>query len=111
VFPNVIVNVEVPPTGIVSGENTFPTVGTAAVTVRSSVAVPLSGASVLVTTDVVFVTVPGVDEVTSTVTWQLASAPILPPLRLTLPPPAAAVTVPPQLFVVPGGVSFTTPPG
>jgi hypothetical protein len=65
----------------------------------------------LVTTDVVFVTVPGVDDVTSTVTWQLPLAGMLPPLRLTLPPPATAVTVPPQLFVVPGGVSFTTPPG
>ena len=58
-----------------------------------------------------FVTVPGVELVTSTVTWQLASAAILPPLRLRLPPPATAVTVPPHVFVVPGGVSFTTPPG
>ena len=55
VFPNVIVSVLVPPTPIVSGLKTFPTVGKAAVTVRSSDAVPLSGASLLATTLVVFV--------------------------------------------------------
>jgi hypothetical protein len=113
VFPIVIVNVDVPPTGIVSGENTFPTVGTAAVTVRSSEAVPLSGASLLVTTDVVFVTVPGVDEVTSTSTVHVPDAAIVPPLKLKLVSVAtgANVGVPHPVVVVPGGLATSTPAG
>jgi hypothetical protein len=66
VLPRVRVTVLTPPEAIVSGENTFVTLGVVAVTVRSSLAVPLSGASLLVTTLVVFVTVPGVELVTST---------------------------------------------
>ena len=111
VFPNVIVNVLVPPAPIVSGENTFPTVGNAAVTVRSSEAVPLSGASLLVTTDVVFVTVPGVDEVTSTSTVHVPDARILPPLKFNVVSPAPGAHVgEPQFVVVAFGVLATDTP-
>jgi hypothetical protein len=95
----------------VSGTNTFPTVGTAAVTVKSSVAVPLSGASLLATTDVVFVTVPGVDEVTSTSTVHVPEAAILPPLKLNVVSVAAGVNVGvPQFVVVAFGVPATSTP-
>jgi hypothetical protein len=84
-----------------------------AVTVRSSEAVKLSGASLLVTTDVVFVTVPAVELVTSTSTVHVPEAAILPPLKLKLVSVAtgANVGVPHPVVVVPGGLDTSTPAG
>ena len=62
-------------------------------------ATALSGASVLLTTPVVLRWPPTVKLVTSTVTVQLPPAATVPPLKSTLPAPANAVTVPPQVLV------------
>jgi hypothetical protein len=111
VFPNVSVTVLTSPAAIVSGENSFVTLGAAAVTVRSSLAVPLSGASVLVTTLVVFVTVPGVELVTSTSTVHVPLAAIVPPLksRVVSPLPGVNAGVP-QFVVLVFGVLATAKP-
>jgi len=71
---------------------------------KVSVAVPLLGASLEVTTLDVFVYVPGIEAVTSTVTVHVPKAAIDPPPNDIEPAPATAVTVPAQsvvAFVVP----------
>jgi len=64
-----------------------------------------------VTVPVVLAYDPAVAATTATVMVQLPFAAIVPPLRLILPPPAAAVSVPPQVFVVARGVALTKPDG
>jgi hypothetical protein len=76
------------------------------VTVKVSLAVALSGASTLLTAPLVFRCAPTVELVTSTVTVQLLLAATVPPVKLTLPPPGTAVTVPPQLLVTLGVVAL-----
>ena len=60
---------------------------------------------------VVFVRLPGVVPVTLIVTVQVLFVAAVPPARDTLPAPATAVTVPPQVLVKPFGVATTSPAG
>ena len=101
-----------PPAGITSGLNTLVIVGAdTLVTSRSSVAVPLSGASAVEITPVVFVCVPTVVEVTSTVISQLPLAGIVPAAMLILLPPSALVNVPPHVLASLSGVALVIAPG
>jgi len=107
-FVTLNVYVNVPPTSTGSGLSLFVIARSAlAVTVRSSEAVKLSGASLLVTTDVVFVTVPAVELVTSTSTVHVPEAAILPPLKLKLVSVATGANagVPHPVVVIPGGLA------
>ena len=63
------------------------------------------------TAPLVFAYVPALVEVTLTVRVHVLPADTGPPLRLTLFPPAVALTVPPQVLDVTAGVVFITPPG
>jgi len=113
-FVTLNVYVNVPPTSTGSGLSLFVIARSAlAVTVRSSEAVKLSGASLLVTTDVVFVTVPAVELVTSTSTVHVPEAAILPPLKLKLVSVATGANagVPHPVVVIPGGLATSTPAG
>jgi len=60
---------------------------------------------------VVLLYVPGVADVTLTLIKQFVFTPTVPPVRVMLPEPAVAVSVPPQAFVAPLGVATTSPEG
>ncbi|MBK7660155.1 MAG: hypothetical protein IPJ28_13885 [Betaproteobacteria bacterium] len=64
-----------------------------------------------VTTPVVLLYVPTLALVTFTVTVQMALTAMLPPVSETLPEPATAVAVPPQVLTRPFGVATTRPDG
>jgi len=113
-FEIVIVRVEVPPSAITSEENSLVTVGGETTVNVALVELELDNPCVVVRSPaaMVFSYAPPVDDVTVTVTVQLPLAGMVPPLRLTEPAPATAVTEPPLHVVVPlGELEFTTPAG
>jgi hypothetical protein len=105
--------VEVAPEAMVDGlkDLTMPSLPT----VRVAVAVPpgpaLAPVVVLLTCPVVLVYAPAVALCTLTVMEQVAPTASAPPASTRLPVPAAAVTVPPQVFVTPGTGALTRLPG
>jgi hypothetical protein len=110
-FLTVKVNEVVPFSGMVGAPKTLVTVG-AAVTLRFAVAVPPVPAFVDVTTPVVFVQSPAEPPITFTLKVHEPLAGRLPPDKLTLLDPAAAVIVPPPHEpLMPLGVATTIPLG
>ena len=83
------------------------TVNMALVIVNVAVAGAPDPPLVIVTGPVSFRSLPSTAEVTATVTVQLPLAGIVPPVSASELPDAAAVTVPPQLFVVLGVAVLT----
>src|SRR5215472_9833565 len=108
----VIVNVNevVPFSGIVEAPNAMLIVGAAAA-LRFAVAVVPVPPFVELTGPVVLMKFPAAVAVTFTTTVQLAPTAAVAPLSETLPEPAAAVAVPPQLFTNAFGVATTVPVG
>src|SRR5258708_33382316 len=107
------VSVDVPPTGILVGENDLAMLGGSRLVPIASTALPVFPVPPLVevTLPVVLLYKPAVLPVTWTVIVQLAWAASVPPVRLILLPPVS-VTVPPlQLPTTVGGVANTTIPG
>ena len=108
-----MVNVKVllPPSGTVDGAKLLENPGRSVATVKSSVAVPLSGPLEVRTLDV-FVCAPGVPAVTSTLTVHVSPPPSRPSLKVIVPPPAGAVTTPSsQVVAAFAGVAMSTSPG
>jgi hypothetical protein len=83
----------------------------AAAAFRFAVAVLPVPPLVELTAPVVLVKLPAAVAVTFTLSVQLAVAATVPPLNVTLPEPATAVAVPPQVFVNTFGVATTVPAG
>jgi hypothetical protein len=100
----------VPLTGIVATPNALVIAGALA-TVKLAVAVFPVPPFVELTLPVVLVNWPEAVPVTFTTSVHVVLTAIVEPVRETIPEPATAVAVPPQLFVNPLGVATTIPAG
>jgi hypothetical protein len=108
----VTVSEVVPPTGIEAAPNATVTVGgIKELTVMVAVAVFPVPPLVEVTADVVLVFVPAVVALTLNAIVHDTPAATDPPVSVTVPLPAVAVAVPPQVLLSPGEVATTSPAG
>ena len=109
-FVRVKVKVVGVPGAIEVGENVLTIVGGATTSRLAEAALP-APASLETTAEVVLFLVPAVVPVTFTESAQALRGGTVPPVRVTLPEPAVAVTTPPQVFARPLGVATTRPAG
>lgn len=113
VFAIVTVKVELPPCGMIAGENALLTVTGGAMFNVAEAGEPLVApcALVMLFAAIVLTYAFGTAPVAETVTVQVAPAAMLPPVSPTTDPPAAPVTVPEQVVAKFGAAATVMPEG